>query len=206
MPVQISTRPVVEYDDGVQWVPEVQNVGGINFCKIQKWDRKFIRFAKASALNLAKAAESNIGIVDELCNLRNLACDQALIDLDQVSDGSAGGPLPRRRVRHRKASNNDILVLPSYVDISLPDIILPNGVMAGFTAKVLAEGVRSTTLFIEMSIEVLEYIRSAALHSPSSGRCWRKKNPNNRRNSSINDGSQDLPQGVNLRSRSRSPV
>ena len=28
MPVQISTRPVVEYDDGAHWVPEVQNVGG----------------------------------------------------------------------------------------------------------------------------------------------------------------------------------
>jgi hypothetical protein len=199
MSVKISQRLVVEYDQNGHWVPEVRDVGGIAFCRLQKWDRHFIRFAKASALNLAKASESNIGIVDVLRRLRNASCDKALSELDGGGnhDGSGGR---KKRKYQRKANSQDILVLPAHLEITLPDVIVADGVVAGFTVKVLAEGVRSTTLYIEITPEVLEYIRTVTLHSSISGRSWRKK-VDNRRHEEQEDNA---PQGPNSRSHSRS--
>jgi hypothetical protein len=82
MPVRVVSRLVVEWrEDGHSWCPETKELGGVHYCKLQKWDCKFISFAKDAALDLQKCPDYNIGIVDELCRLRNHACDKALAEM-----------------------------------------------------------------------------------------------------------------------------
>jgi len=203
MPVRVVSRLVVEWgEDGHTWCPETKELGGVHYCTLQKWDRKFIRFAKDAALDLQKCPDYNIGIVDELCRLRNHACDKALAEM---AAESGGGEKKRKSGYQRKANVGDLTFLPSHVEIIMPTITLDDGSsVGGFPVSVLSEGIRSATLFIDMRADVLEYIRHATAHRTTPGRCWKKKI---RSNPSI-EPDLDLAvesQGLSL-TRSRSPA
>lgn len=201
MPVRVVSRLVVEWDDGNFWCPEVKELGGVHYCKLLKWDRKFIRFAKDAALDLGKCNDYNIGIFDDLCRLRNHACDSALAAMSADADDKAGGK--RKSKYQRKANVGDLTFLPSHVEITMPTIILADGSsVGGFPVSVLSDGLRSATLFIDMRADVLDYIRHATSHRTTPGRCWKKKS------SSAKDGDPEVDlsgdsQGLS-RTRSRS--
>lgn len=204
MPVRIVSRLVVEFgDDGHTWCPEVKELGGVHYCKLQKWDRKFIRFAKDAALDLGNCTDYNIGIVDDLCRLRNHACDSALAALSV--EGGEGVAKKRKPKYQRKANVGDLTFLPLQVEITMPTLALADGSsIGGFPVKVLSEGLRSSTLFIDLQAEVLEYIRDVTSHGTKQGRCWRKKSRSNQGTElelELSADSQGLP-----RTRSRSPV
>ena len=203
MPVRVVSRLVVEWgEDGNSWCPETKEIGGVHYCKLQKWDRKFIRFAKDAALDLHKCPDYNIGIVDDLCRLRNHACDKALAEMS-VEGG--GVEKKRKSGYQRKANVGDLTFLPAQVEIMMPSIILDDGSsVGGFPVSVLAEGISSATLFIDTQADVLEYIRHATANRTTPGRCWKKKSRSNPSSEPVLDLADDS-QGLSP-TRSRSPA
>lgn len=193
MSVRIVNRLVVEWDDDRSWIPEVRDVAGMSFCRLQKWDRKFIMFAKGAALDLGRCRDSNIGVMDELRRLRNTACDQVLADMNDHQSKT-------KKKRQRKANSGDLLILPTYIEIMLPTMTLSDGSdVGGFAVNALTEGVRSASVFIEMRADVLEYIRNVTFHTTVPGRSWNKK-----AKTEGSDDPNEESQGIS-QSRSRSP-
>jgi hypothetical protein len=174
------------------WAPSTKVIDDVVYAKLNKWDRGFVRFTKSKALDFSRLQEhsANVAVLDELCRLRNIACDAAFHSLGTESVDDA----PKKTKKYvRKARASDGCFLPSFVEVLLPDIVGRDGnTTSGFQVKVLVEGIRTSNLFIEMTSEVMSYIHTAVINSDTKGRHWRKR-----------EEQGSLPKA---RSRSRSPT
>jgi hypothetical protein len=159
------------------WVPRTKVVDGLVYCRLHKWDRGLIKFAKNVALDFRKNScrEFNISLMDDLCKLRNIACDKALRDLRLQSDDGGADNIKKQKKYIRKARQSDQEILPNSVDITLPTIVLQDGgVIEGFSVRVLSDGIRTSELYMEMNSEVMNYIWEVVQKSHTTGRHWRK--------------------------------
>lgn len=150
------------------WVLDTETIDNRTFVKIFKWNRDFIRFVHSRALNFGdKATFCKLTFFDTILRLRNSACDSALHDVMEQArqdaeeiNGESGNRKKSRKVT-RRAQESDAAILPAAVQITLPalDISHPTQVY------VMTSGVRSRMLGIEVSAEILDYIRHGCLKS-----------------------------------------
>lgn len=153
------------------WTPKTKTVDGVVFCRLSKWDRGLIRFAKGEALDFRRKADqtSNLAIMDDLCKLRNTACDVEFKNIGAEGSPGDGARKPKKYVR--KARRADAHILPSSVVVTLPTMVLLSGdVIEGFDIRVLAEGVRTSEVYVEMTSEVMTYIWEVVQKSSTRGR------------------------------------
>ena len=179
LPMSIEVKSVFAVDAPhltSPWLPKTKTVDGVTYCRLQKWDRGLIRFAKGEALDFrnSNGQSFNIAIMDDLCRLRNIACD---IEFKRIGDqGSAEDGAKKPKKYTRKARRTDKQILPSSVAVTLPTVVLPDGaVIEGFDVRVLVEGIRTSEIYLEMTTEPLTYIREVVQKSQSRGRHWRKQ-------------------------------
>ena len=181
------------------WLPKTKTVDGVTYCRLQKWDRGLIRFAKGEALDFRnKAGQSfNIALMDDLCRLRNTACDSEFKRIGNQGSADDGVKKPKYT---RKARRTDEQILPSSVVVTLPTVVLPDGaVIDGFDVRALVEGIRTSEIYLEMTTETMTYIWEVVQKSQSRGRHWRKQEEGTRSTRS-KAGNRKQSQ-----SRSRSP-
>ena len=153
------------------WVLENEEVQGRTFVRLNKWDYGLCRFSSHKALNFRKRTHEglNLGIMDRLCQIRNSATDQLYIEhTQQPIDVDAK---KKRRAYVRVARSSDLAFLPDVVDINLPSVKADNNeVIDGHRTFALTKGLRTTTLYLELSTENLEYIHNCAVRTSTRGR------------------------------------
>jgi hypothetical protein len=156
------------------WTLDTEVVDGRTYVKLFKWNRDFIRFVHGRALNFGdKSTYCKLTFFDTLLRLRNNACDAALREVLEQSrrdaeeiNGVQGSRKKTRKV-YRVAQPSDAAVLPAAVQISLPSLDISHPA----EVYVLSSGVRSRELIIELSSEILDYIRHGCLKcQPRQGR------------------------------------
>lgn len=182
---------------GQPWVPEVKEVDDKVFIRLHKWDRGLHRFATGRSLCF-KGSHENIGLVDNLCVRRNRACDELYRQLREEEDGldNTAGPSNKRprKVYIRKSRASDCAYLPKIVTIKLPDAQHEDGrVLEGHDCLFLTECTRTSSVFVEMTVENLDFIHQYVSWSDNRGRSWRKRAHGNAidSNSRLDDGDDE---------------
>jgi len=160
------------------WVLETEEVQGRTFVRLNKWDYGLCRFSSHRSLNFRKRTHEglNLGIMDRLCQIRNSATDQLYVEhTQQPIDIDAK---KKRRAYVRVARSSDLVFLPDVVDIILPSVKADNNeVIDGHRTFALTKGLRTTTLYLELSTENLEYIHNCAVRTSTRGRRRRRRQP-----------------------------
>jgi hypothetical protein len=159
------------------WVLETEDVQGKTFVRLNKWDYGFCRFSSHRSLNFKKGTHEdvNLGIVDRLIQLRNLATDKLFAETTQPDEE---GPKKKKRAYVRVAKAADLVFLPEIVDIDLPSMKTDTSeVIDGYRTQALTKGVRTSTLYLELSVKNLEYIHNCAVQTRTRGRHHRKQPP-----------------------------
>lgn len=158
------------------WIPETRSVGNKSFVRLCKWDRGFVRYITSKGLNFAdKSTFANAEFFDELCSLRNHKCDsefkKATLHDDQV-DGD-DNKKRQRKAYIRKARASDDAILPAFFEIEFP--ILPCRRFGDdvHACLVLIDGIRTSTIWVELNSFNLEYIRAGILQSKAGRRSRR---------------------------------
>jgi hypothetical protein len=161
------------------WLPEFKVVQGIAFVKLSKWDRGFVRYLTARALDLGdKHTYANFAFFDELCSRRDIAFDEALQNIAQQAEadaqeaGQPSRPAKRPR-RNMRARHSDAAVLPAMAAIDVPNFPLCSRDDIPDRINVLIDGLRTRTLFAQLEVGVLECIREGCATS-SLGRGRRR--------------------------------
>jgi hypothetical protein len=163
------------------WIPDTKVVDGVAYCRVNKWDRGFVRFATAKTLK--EHQNANVQFVDELIRLRNNACDALFRSNQQpaqTEQHEADGQVSkkRRQAYVRKARSSDGCFLPASMTMVLPDVARHDGeVLRGFECKVLFEGIRTSNLYIEMNADVMNYIYCGVSCCGTKGRAKKKGRP-----------------------------
>ena len=163
------------------WIPETKSVDGVAYCRVNKWERGFVRFATAKSLK--EDQNANVQFIDELIRLRNNTCDALFRSFQQPaqedqheSDGQVSKK--RRQAYVRKARSSDGCFLPESATMVLPDVTQCDGeVIRGFERKVFFEGVRTSNLYIEMNADVMNYIYRGVSCCATKGRAKKKHLP-----------------------------
>jgi hypothetical protein len=158
------------------WLPKTKTVDGVTYCRLHKWDRGLIRFAKGEALDFRNSSGQsfNIALLDDLCRLRNVACDSEFKRIGDQGAAEDGAKKPKKYTR--KARKTDEQILPSSVVVTLPTVALPDGaVVDGFDVRALVEGIRTSEIYLEMTTETLTNIWEVVQKSQTRGRHWRKQ-------------------------------
>jgi hypothetical protein len=163
------------------WIPECKTIGGYVFVRLCKWDRGWVRFLNDQALNFAdRTTFANSSFLDSLRRLRNNVYDAALqsmraMEADADNNDHSEQPRKRRAVKSRKARTSDEAVLPPFLEVEMPALHGEHTFGAGpHRARVILEGLRTQTLWIELTGFNLDYIKYGVLHS-QLGRCRRKR-------------------------------
>ena len=150
------------------WVLDTETVDDRTYVRLFKWSRDFVRFISGRSLDFGdKTTFGNLKFFDTLLRLRNNACDSALDDVldearrdgDEINGNNAN--VKKRRKVNRKARPSDAAVLPAAVSMSLPTLDISHPP----TVYILTSAVRSRELVIELSPEILDYIRHGCLKS-----------------------------------------
>ena len=139
------------------WVLETQFVDGLHFVKLQKYDRGFVRFVHGIALdrrNRSNIEDVNCKYFDRLLAARNRVCDDALVTASRTDDDVLG----TSRKRARKAKASDALCL-----IDRVQMISMDGQAGSITARVLVDDIRTSTLWIECTVQVFDHLKSEIL-------------------------------------------
>ena len=160
------------------WVLETEEVQGRTFVRLNKWDYGLCRFSSHKALNFRKRTHEglNLGIMDRLCQIRNSATDQLYAEHTQQPIDVA--EKTKRRAYVRVARSSDLAFLPEVVDINLPSVKADNNeVIDGHRTFALTKGLRTTTLYLELSTENLEYIHNCAVRTSTRGRRRQRRQP-----------------------------
>ena len=58
----VEKKVVVSNDFKSNWVPETQEVEGVFFMKVSKWDRSFVRFCTGQALQFSGGPRQDVNV------------------------------------------------------------------------------------------------------------------------------------------------
>lgn len=169
----VEKKVVVSNDFKSNWVPETQEVEGVFFMKVSKWDRSFVRFCTGQALQFSGGPRQdvNVSFLEVIQRLRTSAVDAAV---KRVFDDEAGA---RKTKRVRKARLSDRDLVPPVLSMQCPEIRRGDLLVPSLHIQVLF-GVKNSDLWVEASAPVLEYLRHgvlASLDADQSGRKWKPK-------------------------------
>jgi len=169
----VEKKVVVSNDFKSNWVPETQEVEGMFFMKVSKWDRSFVRFCTGQALLFSGGSRQDINdsFLEMLQRLRTSVVDEAV---KRVFVDEAGA---RKAKRVRKARESDRDFVPPVLSIQCPDIMRGDLLVPSMLIKVLF-GEKNSDLWVETSAPVLEYLRHgvlASMDADQSGRKWKPK-------------------------------
>jgi hypothetical protein len=189
---EVSMRPAVTNSYLKQpWCPVTQEVDGMHFFMVDKWDRRLTTFCTGKGLNLKKGqkADINCQFIDHLQKLRSSAADEAVARAYEVEEDGDGA---RSRKKSRKAKISDADIADKVVEIEGPSVQRADVVIPGRVMKALF-GIKNHPLWLELTAENLEYIRHgvlASLESNAVGRKWKGK-----ASGGGSDGDRDEEQG-----------
>ena len=175
MSVQIAQVWQVKID-ACKWLPEVKTVNNMMFAKVSKWNRGFVRFSSGSSLCLKKGLCKNANsiVVDRMVELRQAKCNELLLEaLRTGDDDNVEGTRkkPRKRTKARVCKKSDLLLIDAVIDVRISDGPEP------WDVKMLAEGIGTHTLWIELNEENMIKLRErtrAALAAGQFGTTYRK--------------------------------
>ena len=168
---KIQRIAVISNDHVKEWVPKIEVVehdgAEMEFFKVGKWDRQFVRFCTGKALDLRGATKHNInsGFMDQLSLDFVKACNdavQAALIVSAVVDE------PSKKKPKTVAKPTDYMLTTPYVDVEVPpqksgDITIdPKVLKMKFDPPKAGKG-RRQNLWIELTVQNLEYLRAAIL-------------------------------------------
>jgi hypothetical protein len=158
------------------WLPETKAHEDQVFIRLNKWDRGLIRFATGVTLKF-KGDHVNLRLIDEICSRRNHACDQLYREIRlQEQEGSNSPNRKGRKVYIRKSKASDCTFLDKTVQVRLPDAEGEDGqIVQGHDCTLLTDGIRTSTVYMEMTEANLNYIYQYVSVSACKGRSWRKR-------------------------------
>ena len=150
------------YMKGPPWLPEVQEVSGIQFVKVDKWDRGLVRFTTGKGLSFraSKKHDANVRFLEDLQRRRTAACDAAVQEAYATQD--AFDPRPKKKLRRAKPSDRDIA--PAILQVECPEVQRGEYTLGPVTMAMLF-GIKNAPLWIECTVPNMEYLRHGILAS-----------------------------------------
>ena len=176
MDVEVKKVFVIESKAMSDWRPETKEVDDITFFKVNKWDRKLTLFVTEKGLMFAKkngkTAVNNIscGFFTYLKKKRESAFK---LDLERAvahegDDDEEQPAKKRRKLKQRRLRDSDSALCSPYLEIELKEYDY-NGIEVRPLRVKMLFGVRSEAFWIELSSDVLKYIKIAILSSKNTG-------------------------------------
>ena len=153
-------------DKKITWFPEVQNVGGVPYAKITKWDRGYVRFSTGKTLKLVKGKSTafNSPIIDQLKVARQTACNKALVEANRLDDPDEVAT-PVRAGRKRKA--RPTVCKPS--DLHLIPAVVRAEFDSEWTLRMLTTGLATKVMWIELNAENMEQLQKRTKQALANG-------------------------------------
>lgn len=144
------------------WIPEVQEVEGKVFLRLQKWDSKFTAFVTAKTFNAhGKRAKNQINMLafQDLLEQRREACHDKLRARLQEGYAAEQEQNPTGKpLRLRKPREDDQYLAGRIVELQMPQCEDAGWSFGPVVLKVLW-GIHTTDLWVEFSLENLKYVR-----------------------------------------------
>ena len=152
----IGKRVVISWGEQPPWFPDVETLDGVEFVKLTHRDTGYVRFvgpgAQGSFLEWAK-------------NRRHTA----VMELNKPAEGlfaAAGSATKQRKLIVSKIAVGD---LPDVVEIQAPELKCEDGtIVPGMMIKCATCVDKAAAVKVELTVEVLQYIRAAAAMSWST--------------------------------------
>ena len=173
MPVEIATVYVVTSDasPGHTWRPSIKRIKGEVFCELNKWCRELTRFCTGKSMDLRRDRSHTINCkyFDHLLQERNRkSVEAARLALEAENERKEEEPQPKKQRKPRAIRQTDEVIAPDTVSITLPGVEWADMSFEERDVKV-AWSVGGSSLFIEMSVDVLEQVRCGILSSLEKG-------------------------------------
>ena len=149
------------------WVPETTCVDGKHFVRINKWDRPFVKYCLGAGLVFGSSKQSvNVAFMEQLQRLRTKAADAAVKEAYSATaqDDNSNSS---KKLQKRKAKACDAEVAPKVLHITAPEFRRAEDVIASRPLAVLY-GVKTHDLWVELTVENLEFLRLGVLASLES--------------------------------------
>lgn len=153
------------------WMPTIEVASGVSFIRLHKWDRQLNKYITGKPLNLYTGSSKpknsiNVQWFHTMTELRRQACDEALKRLIVQAAEATGGKVPEKI---RPATQADEFLAgrfvtvqaPPYKDPENPDAEEVNGPEVRLLWKL-----KTPDVWIELTLENLEYVKKAILASP----------------------------------------
>ena len=164
------------------WLPDCQNVLGVEFIRLNKWDKSLTRFcAGASPNRSVKRAKPlvniNVAWFHEIHQLRREGCNAALKKVMLESqDEQHHLNTPDDKIR--AATEQDQWVAGRMISVSLPEVKGDDGATIAERRDVrLLWGIRGADIWMELSDANLYYIRTAIRASKPQDADAKRKAP-----------------------------
>jgi hypothetical protein len=162
---RVSTRLIIENDMlKTPWMPETQDVEGMTFMKVCKWDPHLCRFCTGHGIDLRKASNKrniNVAFLEEMQRLRTSCADLAVRGA-YSTDGEDVVLDKKKRPRKAKISDKDIA--PAVLNVTCPAFGRGDLVIEAMDIQMLF-GVKNSDIWMQVLPKNLEYIRHGVLAS-----------------------------------------
>ena len=129
-PACFLTQPTSLLKSGtVKWYPEIDTQGGVDFVRLSKFDRHFVRFCVQRPMDLSRGVgrSANSTLFEDLLALRKAASVASVSA--QMEMPEADQPMSQRR--KKRVRDEDVCLVDPVVKILLPEGFGPKGRGAG---------------------------------------------------------------------------
>ena len=145
----------------VKWYPEIDTQGGVDFVRLSKFDRHFVKFCLQRPMDLSRGVgrSANSTLFEDLLSLRKTASVtsvSAQMEMPETEVDDAAAMTKRRKKRVR---DEDVCLVDPVVTIWLPELEFKGETFPSREVKVLF-GVKSKALWMELSHDNLTYTRA----------------------------------------------
>ena len=146
---------------GDTWYPQVRMQEGINFIRMSKFDRYFVKFCTGKPMDLRKGVghTANSVLFDDLLKKRKRASEESVQKHLEMPDHDADSQQERPKKKRLKVREEDKVLVSGMVRIQLPALETDSMIHLSRSTNVLW-GVSSKDLWIELSYENLSYMQS----------------------------------------------
>ena len=145
----------------VKWYPEIDTQGGVDFVRLSKFDRHFVKFCLQRPMDLSRGVgrSANSTLFEDLLSLRktaSVASVSAQMEMPETEVDDAAAMTKRRKKRVR---DEDVCLVDPVVTIWLTELEFKGETFPSREVKVLF-GVKSKALWMELSHDNLTYMRA----------------------------------------------
>ena len=161
-PAFFVTKPTWCLTSGtVKWYPEIDTQGGVDFVRLSKFDRHFVKFCLQRPMDLSRGVgrSANSTLFEDLLSLRktaSVASVSAQMEMPETEVDDAAAMTKRRKKRVR---DEDVCLVDPVATIWLPELEFKGETFPSREVKVLF-GVKSKALWMELSHDNLTYTRA----------------------------------------------